>query len=1248
MVKNKIINKIISVVILSILLASILPINVIKAVTDSSLLISVGTGNYSITVTTSTTVNDIIKVLGQPKLKTVSAFGGNAYAFYTDSNYSNYLYIETTANDKEIVSYGSVVPSYKTATYSYNDNYNYRENGVFHGCLLNEDGKVHGGIYYNKTVSGFYNLIDTFKENFKSNETYRKSAAKQGIVMYNALSVVQGQPANLVFDEDLYKYNEDLKKQGTSLQKVRQYVPYEYTVLIKSRENIGIQNSVYYVFNPMMYASMARASTNEDLGNRTFAFFDYDIDSKILFATAVNSDFKNALKSNSIAESMVDEETSKVESSILYALSLLDDKMTDADKAQILAQYVQEGNDYSLKDKWRGYKWMLLNHAGVCDDFAETCRTLLNRAGILCEKVSSRKADHAWNICFLDNNWCYVDTTKGAGRSTGAKSTTSPYGFYGKTRFNKYSTMYENFVDAISIEDVYNPLPEGKDAEITNADSRIYYDETYKYYIQDSLAGKQEGLFRENRITGEKKLLTDKVLVEHSYDGYGNIVKQGSKIYFVGDDAKQIKSISLNGTNEKQEFKLNSANEEISGIYVQDGYIWYIKFNTSTKKDEYVKYKQISDYPTVGTYTLNDSKHKFSLKYIQNSKGVVITQCIGIGNNLPQGEIYIPNTINGKPVVGIGENAFEGVCGLLTGTLVLPENLEFIGQRGFSGCKNITGIQFNNKLNSIGLSAFSNNDKVTNITLPDSLTYMDDNAFFSCDSLTNVNLGKGLQVIHNSIFENCISLKQITFPSTVKRISEYALKGTTSLKNVIIESKQIEKMGFDSEKYDIYLYGGTTTSNYADANNIKYKDLRTNKPTLEKPTLSIDKNMLQINSLSERPKITATLSDGSNPNIIWTSKNEKIATVSNGIITPKAGGFTYIEAYDADTKNLKVSCWVYVCALRTLSDGSKAYPGDLTRDGIINGSDSAVVLEWYNKNLNLTEDEIVVGDVDGDGEVNGTDSSFILDIYNKSIPFIPGKYNPVTNVTLSKTAITLAKAGNTETITASFNPTDTTDSPNVIWSTSDSKVATVVNGKITAIAPGTANITATVGTKSATCTVTIPTPTISLIGIDLNKTTLTLEKGKSEILTVTYNPNNTTESKTVTWKSSNSKVATVVNGKITAVALGTATITATVNGKNATCKVTVPKEQETNPTKPTEPEKPIDPTEPEIDYILGDVDGNGKIDAKDAVMILKHVAHNITLNEKQLLAANTNKDKKVDAGDAVQILKYVAHNITEF
>ena len=70
-------------------------------------LISVGTGRYAITVTKQTTVQQIKDVLGKPKVETPSAFGGQAYTFYTDDNYSNYLYIETTSNGT-IASYGSV------------------------------------------------------------------------------------------------------------------------------------------------------------------------------------------------------------------------------------------------------------------------------------------------------------------------------------------------------------------------------------------------------------------------------------------------------------------------------------------------------------------------------------------------------------------------------------------------------------------------------------------------------------------------------------------------------------------------------------------------------------------------------------------------------------------------------------------------------------------------------------------------------------------------------------------------------------------------------------------------------------------------------------------------------------------------------------------------------------------------------------------------------------------------------------
>ena len=86
-----------------------------------------------------------------------------------------------------------------------------------------------------------------------------------------------------------------------------------------------------------------------------------------------------------------------------------------------------------------------------------------------------------------------------------------------------------------------------------------------------------------------------------------------------------------------------------------------------------------------------------------------------------------------------------------------------------------------------------------------------------------------------------------------------------------------------------------------------------------------------------------------------------------------------------------------------------------------------------------------------------------------------------------------------------------------------------------------------------------PAPSaISVTGVTLNKSTLSIQVGGSETLTATVAPKDASNKK-VTWKSSNEAVATVANGKVTAVKAGEATITVTTEdgGKTASCKVTV-------------------------------------------------------------------------------------------
>jgi len=167
--------------------------------------------------------------------------------------------------------------------------------------------------------------------------------------------------------------------------------------------------------------------------------------------------------------------------------------------------------------------------------------------------------------------------------------------------------------------------------------------------------------------------------------------------------------------------------------------------------------------------------------------------------------------------------------------------------------------------------------------------------------------------------------------------------------------------------------------------------------------------------------------------------------------------------------------------------------------------------------------------------------------------------------TVNATAITLSQnsaslhVGETVTLTATVTPDNTTNKT-VTWKSSNTSVATVENGKITAVALGEATITATTadGTNlSASCKVTVePTKVTS---ITLSQNTASLHVGETVTLTATVKPDDATD-KTVTWKSSNDAVATVDNGKVTAVALGEATITATTaDGTNltATCAITV-------------------------------------------------------------------------------------------
>lgn len=138
--------------------------------------------------------------------------------------------------------------------------------------------------------------------------------------------------------------------------------------------------------------------------------------------------------------------------------------------------------------------------------------------------------------------------------------------------------------------------------------------------------------------------------------------------------------------------------------------------------------------------------------------------------------------------------------------------------------------------------------------------------------------------------------------------------------------------------------------------------------------------------------------------------------------------------------------------------------------------------------------------------------------------------------------IALETNGHTsETVAYTLEPADTTED-DVILSVADESVAKLEGNKLVAVSDGTTKITATSGIVKTSAKVTVTT---KVEQITLNKTEGTLTVGNSVTVTATVTPDNATNT-TINWTSSDEKVATVdSNGKVTAVAAGNATITAT-------------------------------------------------------------------------------------------------------
>lgn len=234
----------------------------------------------------------------------------------------------------------------------------------------------------------------------------------------------------------------------------------------------------------------------------------------------------------------------------------------------------------------------------------------------------------------------------------------------------------------------------------------------------------------------------------------------------------------------------------------------------------------------------------------------------------------------------------------------------------------------------------------------------------------------------------------------------------------------------------------------------------------------------------------------------------------------------------------------------------------------------------------------------------------------------PGE-SGLTGVSLDRYTLTLYAGEEAEQLTATLKPEGT--EATIRWTSSNQTAATVSqDGKITPLSAGVTVVTAAAVDYRASCIVTVQPKRVRVTGIRFDEPTHTLMMGSTVTLQPIIAPDDATV-KNLTWVSSDEQTATVSRtGIVTALSVGETTITATTvdGGYSAEIKIIVTAAAQ-----------------------LGDVNGDGYIDAADALLCLRTSVGLIMLTPEQEAAADVNHDGLIDAGDAILILRYDARLI---
>lgn len=532
--------------------------------------------------------------------------------------------------------------------------------------------------------------------------------------------------------------------------------------------------------------------------------------------------------------------------------------------------------------------------------------------------------------------------------------------------------------------------------------------------------------------------------------------------------------------------------------------------------------------------------------------------------------------------------------------------------------------------------AFVNTKKITTISLPSSIESIGKSAFKNC-AFTSINLPPYLQTIGTGVFEGCSNLKTIKCqgynPPTL--VGEGTLTGSdenstiqvyvpedcleayktlttafsefTKIKEVSDESlDMVDRIDFKLDKEELIFTPGEIKdliitlagaelfySLQFDLFLPKGMSIEQNQNGDYNATISSSKHDISVNLVK----------NGSYRFVISSPSNQKFGGDQTITLKIKAndnyegGEIKFADGIGTKFNNV-------IDALDGMPSRDKIYEVGIPEVPITSielnhnqhtlrvGESTTLVVSYSpveatGKSVTWTSSEPTVATVSSTGEVLALalGTTIITAATKNNITAqctITVEPTPASTVTISTPQKSTLIIGEKITLTASVLPETTTDKT-VVWSTSNSSIATVdEKGEVTAVGSGNVTITAKCGEVSGTVSLKVESIITSL---SLSPTELTLEKGRKENLSAVYLPNKPDKIH-LNWTTSDPSIATVNgSGEVSGIKPGNVTITVTDSESNLTaeCKVVI------------------------IDTLFGDADNNGSITINDAIIIINHI-----------------------------------------